>query len=95
MTLGDLCEFKVDFKDADFWLTRKGSLTMVGKPTKEFSPEHIGVKVIDTEKLYPDFLYYYMTYMHQAGLFQRFALGSLNLKHIRIDDISRIPIQTQ
>jgi hypothetical protein len=95
MTLGDICKLEINNQDANFWLIRKGSLSMVGKPTKEFSPEHIGVTVIDTEKLYPDFLYYYMMFMHQSGLFQRFALGTLNLKHIRIDDISKIPVQMQ
>jgi hypothetical protein len=95
MTIGDVCEFKTNFEDADFWLIRKGSETTVGKPTKEYSPEHIGVKVTATDLLVPSYLYYVFMHLHQSGKFIPMANGTLKLKNIKISDIKSIPISTQ
>ena len=92
MTIGDLCEFKVSFPEADFWLIRKGSENIVGTPTKEYSPEHIGVKVINTDIILPEYLYYYFTFLHQKGIFVKLAHGTLKLKNIRISEIKSIPV---
>lgn len=92
MTIGDVCEFKTNFPEADFWLQRKGSEKSVGMPVKEFSPEHIGVKVINTDLVLPDFLFYYFQFLHMQGVFTQFAHGTLNLKNIKISDIKNIPI---
>lgn len=92
MTIGDICEFKTNFEDADFWLIRKGSESTVGKPTKEYSPEHIGVKVIATDMVDPNYLYYVFMSLHQNGSFIQMAHGTLKLKNIRISDIKNIPI---
>jgi len=45
MRIGDVCEFKTNCPDCDFWIVRKGTEKAVGKPTKEYSPEYIGIKV--------------------------------------------------
>jgi restriction endonuclease S subunit len=92
MTIGDLCEFKLNMEDADFWLIRKGSEKMVGMPTKTFSPEHIGVKVIATEVIDPMYLYYVFMNLNQTGKLQQLAHGSLRLKNITITDIKNIRI---
>ena len=94
MTIGDVCIFKTNFEDADFWLQRKGSETSVGKPLKEFSEENIGVKVIDEfrDKIDSNYLYYYFMFLHQKGVFAPIAYGTLGLKNIRISDIKSIPI---
>ena len=62
MTIGDICEFKVNFPEADFWLQRKGSEKTVGTPTKQFSPEHIGVKVTSSG-FDPMFIYYHFIFI--------------------------------
>lgn len=93
MTIGDVCEFKVRFEDADFWLIRKGSESVVGKPVKEYSPEHIGVKIIDREMFDPQYLYYLFMAFHQNRFFEKFAHGTIKLKHINIRDIKSIPIK--
>lgn len=92
--LGDVCIFKVDFIDADFWLKRKGSEKTVGKPTKDFNKEDIGVKLRDEykDRINPNYLYYYFQFLHQSGFFIPHAHGTLNLKNIRLDDIKRIPM---
>jgi hypothetical protein len=92
MTIGDICEFKTNFENADFWLIRKGSENVVGKPTKEYSSENIGVKVIATDMVDPNYLYYVFMSLHQNGLFIKIAHGTLKLKNIRISDIKNIPI---
>ena len=66
-TLGDLCEIKVNFPEADFWLGNKfGS---IGVPTKTFSVNLIGIKVVATDKLVPQYLYYWFEYIQGRGLF--------------------------
>lgn len=92
MTIGDLCEFKTNFPEADFWLIRKGSEEKVGKPTKEFDSEHIGVKIIRTDIIDPQYLYYVFMHFQQSGKFINFAHGSLRLKHISIRDIKNIQV---
>lgn len=95
MTLGDLCTIKTNFPDADFWIVRKGTAKAVGVPTKEFSPEHIGVKVERTDLLMPDYLFYVMQHIHNTGLYERNATGTLRLVSIRTDLIKAIPVQNQ
>lgn len=94
MTIGDICEFKIKFEDADFWLQRKGSEKTVGTPTKEYSAEHIGVKVMDEykDKVDANYLYYYFQFLHGKGVFAPISNGTLALKNIRISDIKSIPI---
>jgi len=92
MTIGDLCEFKINFEDADFWLISKGDKMSVGKPTNEFNPEHIGVKVIARDILDPKYLYYMFMYLNQNGELSKLSSGTLKLQHIRISDIKNIEI---
>ena len=84
MTIGDFCEFKTKFENADFWLIRKGSEKTVGKPTKVYSPEHIGVKVTATNSLDPSYLYYVFMHLHQSGKFVAMSNGTLEIKNIKI-----------
>lgn len=89
MTLGDLCEFKTNFPEADFWLIRKGDEKTVGMPVKEFNSERIGVKVIQMEPMY---MYYVFQMLQQQGRFIPLAHGTLKLKNISIRDIKSISI---
>ena len=90
MKLKYLCEIKTNFPDADFWLIRKGSEKEVGKPTKEYSPENIGIKFIETEILFPQYLYYALMNLHNQGRFEEMSHGTLRLKNIRVEDIKNI-----
>lgn len=92
MKLGQICEFRVNFPEADFWLIRKGDINTVGTPTKNFSEEHIGVKVLNTDLFLPNYLYYVFMYLQQRDVFSNLATGTLNLKNIRISDIKDIDI---
>lgn len=94
MTIGDVCSFKTDFENADFWLQRKGSEKTVGAPLKEYSKENIGVRVMDEyrDKIDPNYLYYYFMMLHQKGVFSPISHGTLSLKNVRISDIKTIPI---
>ena len=40
----DVADIKISFAEADFWITRKGSIKEVGRPTKDFNKEKIGIK---------------------------------------------------
>jgi len=95
MRIGDVCEFKTNCPDCDFWIVRKGTEKSVGKPTKEYSPEYIGVKVTKKDLIVPQFLYYYFEYLNSIGVFAQLSTGTTNLKNIRISEVKDIPIQTR
>ncbi len=88
--LGDLCTIKTNFPDADFWLVRRTDKKNVGKPVREFSPHHIGIKVTDTDKLDSRYLYHMMTHLFNQGYWAEHSYGMGNLVHIRTDDVKNI-----
>jgi hypothetical protein len=92
MRLKDLCDFSLNNPNADFWLIRKGSENVVGTPTKEFSPEHIGVTILRTDILIPEYLFYVFQYLVMSGKLKELARGTLRLQHIRISDIENIQV---
>jgi restriction endonuclease S subunit len=92
MTLGDLVDFKTNSEDSDFWLIRKGSENTVGKPTKEYSPEYIGISVKDESVIDPQYLFYYFTMLQSRGVFKMLAKGTTRLMNIRISDVKSIPV---
>jgi restriction endonuclease S subunit len=94
MKLKHIADFKVNNPEADFWITRKGSETTVGSPTREFSPEHIGVTVTRPDLVLPDYLFYVFQYFAQLGIFAQLSSGTTNLKNIKIDDVKNIPLRT-
>jgi hypothetical protein len=84
MRLKDLCEFQTNFPDADFWITRKGNSKTVGTPTKEFKPDNIGVKVVRTDILLPDYLFYVFQYLANEGVFASIAEdGAISINDIK------------
>ena len=93
MTIGDLCEFKTNFPDADFWLVKKGNKKEIGVPVKKFSPENIGVKVIRTHVLLPDYLYYVFMSIQSQGVFDSLAdVNDGGKRIISIEKLKQIPI---
>lgn len=95
LKLSDLCEVKLNFPDADFWLQRNGAIENVGKPLKTFYHDNIGIKVIATDKLDPNYLYYYMQYLSMQGYFGKLASYTTQLHHIRVTDIKNIRLNLQ
>jgi len=93
--LKDIAKIATNMQDADFWLVRKGSDKTVGKPVKEFDPSRIGVKVVRTDVLDPNYLYYAMMNLHNQGHFARLANGTTNLVNITVNDIANIPLGQQ
>ena len=93
--LGDLIEIKLKNENADFWLTRRGSIEKLGKPTRDYNPESFGITVRDDAKdiLDPSYLYYMMEHLWSQGLWQRLSKGSV-IKFITKEDIANIPIGT-
>ena len=91
MKLGDVAIIKTNFSDADFWLVRRGSENIVGKPVKNYDPEYIGIKV-ETDKILPDYLFYWFMHFHGTGYWKSVATGTTRLVNIRTDDVKNIPI---
>jgi hypothetical protein len=93
--LKDIAKIATNMPDADFWLVRKGSDKTVGKPLKEFDPSRIGIKVVKTDVIDPNYLYYAMMNLHNQGHFARIANGTTNLVNITVNDIANIPLGQQ
>ena len=77
-------------RDADFWLVRRGSIGDVGRPSRDWNPEDIGIKIVMTDLVQPKFFYYLMEYLWQAGYWRERAVGSTNLVNIRIEDVKNM-----
>lgn len=92
MKLGDVATVKTNFPEADFWITRRGSLKTVGKPTRDFYQEHIGVRVERTDILLPEYLMICMEFLHKKSVWEPLATGSLSLVNIRVSDVKSIEL---
>lgn len=95
MKLKDLCEVKMNMSDADFWIIRRGDKKSVGKPTKEFSKEHIGIKVTSTDILDANYLFYTMCFVQSVGYYMNTAKGSTPLVNISVDDVKNLNLQSR
>lgn len=75
MQLGELCEIKKNFPEADFWLS------IDGKPRKDYYHQGlIGIKVVKTDTLVPDYLFYVMEYVYRQGLWNKIDLTVENVQ---------------
>ena len=94
MTLNDICDVSTGMSDAHFWIQRRGTAENVGKPHKDFNAEDIGVKVKEEymDRIVPDYLYYFFMHLHSDGKFINVSHGTLSLKHLRVEDIKRMPV---
>ena len=92
LKISDVADIKINFPEANFWLIRKGSIKEVGKPTKDFSKENIGIKVT-SNKIDPKYLFYMFQYLHTKSFFEKEAVGMLNLKNIRVSTIKDIQLK--
>ena len=96
MKLSQLCEIKYDMPEADFWLYASGSEKNLGMPMKDPDTKikKIGIKVKEEAKtiLVPDYLFYIFSHLHNSQYWQNNGLvyGSLQLKHLRIEDIKNL-----
>lgn len=91
LKISDIADVQVNFPSADFWLTRKGSDKEVGKPTKNFDQEKIGIKV-KSDKVDANYLFYVFMYLHSKGFFEKESFGMTNLKNIRTSTVRDIKL---
>lgn len=92
LKLFNIATVKTNFQNADFWLIRKGSECEVGKPTREYHRERIGIKVDQPQIVLPNYLFYVLQALHGVGYFKRIAKGTLKLKHITVNDVEQIKL---
>ena len=93
MKLESYTEIRTNFESADFWLQRKGNDGTIGRPTRDFNKENIGIKVTQTDKILPDFLYYMMEYIFNSGYWRQFATGTLDLENLRLEDVKNLELE--
>ena len=94
MKLKHIVDHKVNDPEANFWLIRKGSANKVGRPTREFSPEHIGVTITRPDLVVPDYLFYVFEHLANQGVFVSMARGTTNLQSISVKELKNIPLRT-
>jgi hypothetical protein len=94
ITLKEILNIRTNFEDADFWIIRKGQDKMLGKPTKEFALNHIGLQLNDVGRSLfdPNYLYYLFEFLHGQGVWRQLAKGSLALQHITVSDAKNFSI---
>lgn len=94
MKLKHIVNLTLDSPEADFWIVRRGNANQVGRPTREYSPEHIGVTVTRPDLVLADYLFYVFEFLANQGAFQELAQGTTNLKTISVKDLKNIPLKT-
>jgi hypothetical protein len=92
MKLSEAAVIKVDFEGADFWLIRTHDVAHVGQPVRIYMKDYIGIKVVRTDIIVPDYLYYVFMHLHNSGVFKPNAYGTTKRVHIRVEDIKNIPL---
>jgi hypothetical protein len=90
MNLGDLCEIKTNFLNADFWI-KPNLKNGISSVTKTFKKEYIGVKVVRTDLLLPDYLYYVMSYYNQIGIFKELVNSDNEISEYLVKKIFLTP----
>lgn len=91
--LGDFISISTGNEHADLYVTRRGTLESVGKPSKEYNPESYGITIKDTNVLDASYLYYMLSYIHSTGYFKQKAKGTTRLVNIKKEDILDISIK--
>ena len=83
---------KTNWPEADFWLQKRGSEQNVGKPMRKFSKVqgqyNIGIKV--PEGMNKEYVYAQLAALFRKGYWQTHSYGTINLQHIRVDDVKKI-----
>lgn len=92
MRLSDVATIQTNFPEAHFWIIRRGSADRCGEPTREFNPEHIGIRITRLDLLLPDYLFYALMHVHQDGNWKTLVTGTLSLVNIRVSDVRRIEL---
>ncbi len=92
MKFSYLAIIKINFPEAHFWLIRRGAVDRCGEPVREFDIEYIGIKVIDTQIILPDYLYYMLKKIHFSGYWKIIATGSTNLVNIKVSDVKNLKL---
>jgi hypothetical protein len=93
MKLSDVATIQTNYPDADFWIVRRGSLKTVGSPSYEFNPESIGIKVTRTDLVLSRYLYYCLLHLHQSGIWEPVATGTLSLVNFKVSDVKNIVLK--
>jgi len=93
MKLSDVATIKTNYPEADFWIVRRGSLKTVGLPSYDFNPESVGVKVTRNDILNSRYLYYCFLNMHNSGIWEPLATGTLSLVNIKVSDVNNIVLK--
>ena len=83
---------KTNFPDADIWLQTRGTEDNVGKPLKQFSPVqgkyNYGIKL--PEGFNKDYVFKQLADLYRNGYWKINSYGTLNLQHIRKNDILKV-----
>tara|TARA_R110002020_G_scaffold23449_2_gene77960 strand:- start:2052 stop:2594 length:543 start_codon:yes stop_codon:yes gene_type:complete len=91
----NVCLVKTHYETADFWLVRSHSSDGIGRPTKEYKGDYIGVKIREDKKhvMNSDFLFYWFQNAFNQGHMKELATGSTNLQHLPVSAVNFLTIE--
>ena len=92
MKIKFFADIRTNFKSADFWMIRRGGLDSVGRVTRDFYKEHIGIKIFRKDLVLPEYLYYALMHVYLRGDWKSLAKGSLLLVNLRTEDVKNLDI---
>ena len=81
---------KTNYPEADFWLQWKGSEHNVGEPMRKFSKKTSTIGIKAPEGMNKEYVFAQLAALFRKGYWQIHSYGTLNLKHIRVDDVKKI-----
>ena len=83
-------------EEPDFYIQRRGSEKNVGRVRPKGTQEKLDIGVrVDRKVFVPKYAEYALQNVHNQGYYKDKAVGTTNLKSIRVADVKNIPIQQQ
>ena len=93
--LRDVATLRLGQDTADFWLQRNGTTESVGRPSDRAVKDWFAVTVTRPDLITPEELKAQLWQLWERRYLTQFALGTLQLQHIRKDDLMRLPIKVR
>lgn len=91
--LKKLCDIKLDFPEADFWLKTRGSITIVGTISEIYNAQYIGIKLVKFNSFTVDDIKNYLRKLQQQGYMSHISTGDIFLfREISTKDVANIKI---
>lgn len=90
---GEVATVSTKMPAADFWLVRVHDKTNVGRPSRDYNPDYIAIKITRTDILDPSYAYYLFMHLWQRGYWQKLTTGATNRVNLKVSDVKSLKLQ--